>query len=142
MTPDCRALPKRRLRPTASAGCTSSNTHSIFCISMAGDISDLPCLVQRKKLLEPLVANKSGLQFNGHETGDGGVILTRRRQVSVLSGVVSKTIDRSICLRAKPLRPMAQSQSAQPARIRCCWLVGPGRDATSFRGIDVGLLHR
>ena len=55
------------------------------------DISDLP-LVQRKKLLEPLVANKSGLQFNGHETGDGGVILTHAAKLG-FEGVVSKTID-------------------------------------------------
>src|ERR1700748_597206 len=39
------------------------------------DISDLP-LVERKKLLEPLLKDKPGLQYNGHETGDGGVILT------------------------------------------------------------------
>src|SRR5271154_6978486 len=38
------------------------------------DISGLP-LIERKALLEPLVANKPGLQFNGHETGDGELIL-------------------------------------------------------------------
>jgi hypothetical protein len=27
--------------------------------------------IERKALLEPLVTNKPGLQFNGHETGDG-----------------------------------------------------------------------
>jgi hypothetical protein len=27
--------------------------------------------IERKALLEPLLANKLGLQFNGHETGDG-----------------------------------------------------------------------
>jgi hypothetical protein len=32
-------------------------------------------LVERKALLEPLVAGKPGLQFNGHETGDGELIL-------------------------------------------------------------------
>jgi ATP-dependent DNA ligase len=31
------------------------------------DASGLP-LIERKALLEPLVANKPGLQFNGHET--------------------------------------------------------------------------
>jgi hypothetical protein len=30
------------------------------------DVSRLP-LIERKTLLEPLVANKPGLQFNGHE---------------------------------------------------------------------------
>jgi ATP-dependent DNA ligase len=34
------------------------------------DISGLQ-LIERKALLEPLHANKLGLQFNGHETGDG-----------------------------------------------------------------------
>ena len=34
------------------------------------DISGLQ-LIERKALLEPLLANKLGLQFNGHETGDG-----------------------------------------------------------------------
>jgi ATP-dependent DNA ligase len=43
------------------------------------DVSGLP-LVERKALLEPLIANKPGLQFNGHETGDGEVILEARRQ--------------------------------------------------------------
>src|SRR5580692_5518446 len=32
------------------------------------DVSSLP-LVERKALLEPLVSNKPGLQFNGHDTG-------------------------------------------------------------------------
>jgi ATP-dependent DNA ligase len=31
------------------------------------DVSKLP-LIERKALLEPLVANKPGLQFNGHAT--------------------------------------------------------------------------
>jgi hypothetical protein len=32
-------------------------------------------LIERKALLEPLIANKPGLQFNGHEIGDGELIL-------------------------------------------------------------------
>jgi hypothetical protein len=32
-------------------------------------------LIERKALLEPLIANKPGLQFNGHEIGDGDLIL-------------------------------------------------------------------
>jgi ATP-dependent DNA ligase len=32
-------------------------------------------LVDRKARLEPLVSNKPGLQFNGHDTGDGELIL-------------------------------------------------------------------
>jgi bifunctional non-homologous end joining protein LigD len=38
------------------------------------DVSNLR-LIERKALLEPLVANKPGLQFNGHDAGDGELIL-------------------------------------------------------------------
>src|ERR1700722_3323575 len=38
------------------------------------DISGLQ-LIERKALLEPSLANKPGLQFNGHEVGDGELIL-------------------------------------------------------------------
>jgi DNA ligase D-like protein (predicted ligase) len=55
------------------------------------DVSSLP-LIKRKELLEPLVANKPGLQFNGHETGDGALILKHAGQLG-FEGVVSKTID-------------------------------------------------
>src|SRR5277367_6497648 len=34
------------------------------------DVSNLQ-LIERKVLLEPLMAGEPGLQFNGHETGDG-----------------------------------------------------------------------
>ena len=55
------------------------------------DISDLP-LVERKKLLEPLLKDKPGLQFNGHETGDGELILKHAGKLG-FEGIVSKTID-------------------------------------------------
>ena len=55
------------------------------------DVSKLP-LIERKALLEPVVANKPGLQFNGHETGDGQLILTHAGKLG-FEGVVSKTID-------------------------------------------------
>ena len=55
------------------------------------DVSSLP-LVERKELLEPLVANKPGLQFNGHDTGDGELILKHAGKLG-FEGVVSKTID-------------------------------------------------
>ena len=55
------------------------------------DVSSLP-LVRRKELLEPLVANKPGLQFNGHDTGDGELILKHAGKLG-FEGVVSKTID-------------------------------------------------
>ena len=49
-------------------------------------------LIERKALLEPLVANKPGLQFNGHDTGDGELILKHAGKLG-FEGVVSKTID-------------------------------------------------
>ena len=55
------------------------------------DVSALP-LIERKALLEPLVANKPGLQFNGHDTGDGELILKHAGKLG-FEGVVSKTID-------------------------------------------------
>ena len=55
------------------------------------DTARLP-LMERKALLEPLVANKPGLQFNGHETGDGEFILRHAGKLG-FEGVVSKTIN-------------------------------------------------
>jgi DNA ligase D-like protein (predicted ligase) len=55
------------------------------------DISSLE-LLRRKELLEPLVSNKPGLQFNGHDAGDGELILKHAGKL-VFEGVVSKTID-------------------------------------------------
>ncbi len=55
------------------------------------DTAGLP-LVERKALLEPIVADIPGLQFNGHEIGDGELV---RRHACKLGfeGVVSKTAD-------------------------------------------------
>jgi ATP-dependent DNA ligase len=55
------------------------------------DISGLS-LIERKALLEPLIANKPGLQFNGHDAGDGELILKHAGKLG-FEGVVSKTID-------------------------------------------------
>jgi DNA ligase D-like protein (predicted ligase) len=55
------------------------------------DASNLP-LIERTALLEPLVRNKPGLQFNGHDTGDGDLILKHAGKLG-FEGVVSKTID-------------------------------------------------
>src|ERR1700722_6644055 len=55
------------------------------------DISGLS-LVERKALLGPLVSNKPGLQFNGHDAGDGELILKHAGKLG-FEGVVSKTID-------------------------------------------------
>jgi ATP-dependent DNA ligase len=54
------------------------------------DISGLQ-LIERKAILEPLLAGKPGLQFNGHETGDGELILKHAGKLG-FEGVVSKTI--------------------------------------------------
>jgi ATP-dependent DNA ligase len=53
------------------------------------DISALQ-LIERKALLEPLLANKPGLQFNG--PGDGELILKHAGKLG-FEGGVSKTID-------------------------------------------------
>ena len=55
------------------------------------DISGL-ALIERKALLEPLVANKLGLQYNGHDAGDGELILKHAGKLG-FEGVVSKTSD-------------------------------------------------
>jgi bifunctional non-homologous end joining protein LigD len=55
------------------------------------DISSLT-LLERKALLEPLLANKPGLQYNGHDAGDGELILQHAGKLG-FEGVVSKTID-------------------------------------------------
>jgi ATP-dependent DNA ligase len=55
------------------------------------NVSNLP-LIARKALLEPLVTNKPGLQFNGHDAGDGDLILRHAGKLG-FEGVVSKTID-------------------------------------------------
>jgi hypothetical protein len=49
-------------------------------------------LIERKVLLEPLVVGKPGLQYNGHDTGDGELILKHVGKLG-FEGVVSKTID-------------------------------------------------
>jgi ATP-dependent DNA ligase len=55
------------------------------------DVSSLQ-LVERKALLEPLVKDKPGLQFNGHEAGDGELILKHAGKLG-FEGVVSKAIN-------------------------------------------------
>jgi ATP-dependent DNA ligase len=54
------------------------------------DVSRLP-LIERKALLEPLIADKPGLQFNGHETGDGELILRHAGKLC-FEGVVSRRL--------------------------------------------------
>jgi DNA ligase D-like protein (predicted ligase) len=55
------------------------------------DTASLP-LIERKALLEPLIAGMPGLQFNAHETGDGETIRQHACKLG-FEGIVSKTID-------------------------------------------------
>jgi DNA ligase D-like protein (predicted ligase) len=54
-------------------------------------IASLP-LIERKALLEPLIAGASSLQFNAHEAGDGEIVRQHACKLG-FEGVVSKTID-------------------------------------------------
>jgi ATP-dependent DNA ligase len=66
--------------------------HAFDLLHLDGrDVSGLQ-LIERKALLEPLLANKPGLQFNGHDTGDGQLILEHAGKLG-FEGVVSKTAD-------------------------------------------------
>ena len=87
----CRAFRRPRPRATAHAGFGSSISLSISCISTAATSPALP-LIERKALLEPLVAPIPGLKFNGHETGDGELIRRRGGQLGH-ERVVPKTIN-------------------------------------------------
>ena len=49
-------------------------------------------LAERKALLQPTVTNILGMQFNGHEIGDGEVIRQHACKLA-FEGVVSKTVD-------------------------------------------------
>ena len=82
----CRAspLPKRRTRRSRRLLRFRSSA------SDGWDISGLQ-LIERKALLKPLVADKPGLQYNGHEIGDGELILEHAGKLG-FEGVVSKTI--------------------------------------------------
>ena len=96
------------------------------------DISGLS-LIERKALLEPLVANKPGLQFNGHDTGDGELILKHAGKLG-FEGVVSKTIDapyapgnRGLWRKAKALNRQefvivgwSDPEGSRPHSARCC----------------------
>jgi ATP-dependent DNA ligase len=55
------------------------------------NVSALP-LIERKALLGPLIADTLGVQFNGHETGDGELILKHAGKLG-FEGGVPKTLD-------------------------------------------------
>jgi ATP-dependent DNA ligase len=102
------------------------------------DVSALP-LIDRKALLEPLIADTLGIQFNGHETGDGELILSHAGKLG-FEGVVLE--DDRCALRARKSRTVAQGQMAQPPRIRRRWLVRPGRLTAASGRAAAGILHR
>ena len=85
------ASPRPRPRPMGRAACAWSFTPSTSCISTAATRQRLP-LVERKALLEPIVADIPGLQFNGHEIGDGELVRRHACQLG-FEGIVSKTAD-------------------------------------------------
>jgi ATP-dependent DNA ligase len=84
---DCQALRRLKRRSRSSARLLRFRPSA----SRRRDTASLP-LIDRKALLEPLIADIPGLQFNGHETGDGELIRKHVGQLG-LEGVVSKTID-------------------------------------------------
>ena len=95
------------------------------------DVSNLP-LIERKAVLEPLVANKLGLQFNGHDTGDGELILKHAGKLG-FEGVVSKTIDAPYAP-----RPLAQGKSTEPPGVCNRRMVRSGRIAASSWSLLLG----
>jgi hypothetical protein len=100
------------------------------------DRTRLP-LLERKALLEPILAEKPGLQFNGHETGDGELIRRHAFQLGY-EGVVSKTVDAPYA----PGQPrlVAQGKMSKPPGIRRRRMDRPrGVTATSRRAV-AGLL--
>jgi hypothetical protein len=88
-------------------------------------------LLERKTLLEPLVVGKPRLQYNGHDTRDGELILAHAGEFG-FEGVVSKTIDapyapgnRGLWRKAKALNRrefMVGQTTRQPT-------AGPGRSS-------------
>jgi ATP-dependent DNA ligase len=67
----------RKVEPvTPSSTSTSALRNAFDLLHLEGwDVTDLQ-LIEREPLLESLLAGKPGLQFNCHETGDGGLILS------------------------------------------------------------------
>ena len=135
------------LRATASAECDWS-IYVFDLLHLDGrDVSSLP-LTERKALLEPLVADKPGLQLNGHETGDGELILRRAVKLG-FEGVVSKTIDaryapgnRGLWRNAKWLNReefvvvgWSDPEGMRPHLARCCWATTPMTASSSTSAV-------
>ena len=75
----------------ANEGCCSFITPSISCISTVGTSRGFSSSSGARRFW-PLLTNKPGLQFNGHDTGDGQLILEHAGKLG-FEGVVSKTVD-------------------------------------------------
>jgi ATP-dependent DNA ligase len=101
-------------------------------------------LTDRKALLEPLVANKPGLQYNGHESGDGEFILKHAGKLG-FEGVVSKTIDAPYAPGNRGLRRKAKwlnrqefvvgwsdPEGSRPHSGRCCLATTPTTASSSM----------
>jgi ATP-dependent DNA ligase len=63
-------------------------------------------LTERKALLQPIVTDIRGLQFNGHATGDGELIRSHACKLG-FEGIVSKAADR-------PMHPAIAASGAKP----------------------------
>ena len=89
---DDSGLPSFAQTQAATDGGTRLVYHAFDLLHLDGrDVSGLT-LIERKAWLAALVADKLGLQFNDHETGDGELILKHAGKLG-FEGVVSKTID-------------------------------------------------
>jgi ATP dependent DNA ligase domain len=100
------------------------------------DTARLP-LTERKALLQPIVTDIRGLQFNGHETGDG----------DSSASTPASSVWRASCQR-RPTRPMRPAivacgakQNASTARIRGGRVDRSGRIAPASRRAFARLLH-
>jgi bifunctional non-homologous end joining protein LigD len=113
------------------------------------DISGLS-LIERKALLEPLVTNKPGLQFNGHDTGDGELILQHAGKLgfedsdsgqqasSACKGLAASRFNRSWprprCNSASNVRwPVRSHVASAASRMPRARSVSPARASASAR---------
>jgi ATP-dependent DNA ligase len=93
-------------------------------------------IIERKALLEPLVAGKPGLPFNGQETGDRELILKHAGKLG-FEGVVSKTVDAPYAPGKCGLWRKAKWLNRQEFVIvgwsDCCWATTPMTESRPCR---------
>jgi hypothetical protein len=95
-------------------------------------------LLERKTLLEPLVVGKPRLQYNGHDTGDGELILAHAGEFG-FEAVVSKTIDAPYAPGNRGLWRKAKALNRQEFMVRQTTrqsTAGPGRSPPKRRRHD------